>query len=76
MSESCESSLPETSFVQFFPVSSPDAAVRRWESAPRSLPIKHSFAAVAFLFGYLAAYIGAGFAAVMLLERAWSAIFN
>jgi len=50
--------------------------MRRWESAPKSLPMKRSFAAGAFLGIYLAAYIGVGFAGVALCEYVWSAIFQ
>ena len=50
--------------------------MRRWESAPKSLPMKRSFAAGVFLAIYLAAYIGVGFAGVALCEYVWSAIFQ
>ena len=49
---------------------------RRWESAPTHLPTKRSLAACAFLFGYVAAYIGVGFLGVSLIEHVWSAILR
>ena len=76
MSNPCESSLPGDEFTQFFPRRSREVVVRRWESAPKSLPMKRSFAAAAFLLVYLGAYIGLGFAGLALLDRAWSAVLN
>jgi len=76
MAEPYESALQETAFVQFLPPPPRDSVARRWESAPKNLPVKRSFAAGGFLLLYLAAYIGVGYAGVTLVEQAWSAIFR
>ena len=75
MGQPVESSLQQSGFVPLLPATSRDMVMRRWESAPKSISMKRSFAAGAFLAVYLAAYIGAGFAGVALCEYAWSAIF-
>ena len=76
MAEPYQSVLQETSFVQFLPTPSHDPVAKRWESAPRKLPMKRSVAAGGFLLLYLAAYIGVGYAGVALVEEVWSAIFR
>jgi len=76
MSQPCESGLQQSEFVPLLPATSRNVVMRRWESAPKSLPMKRSFAAGVFLAIYLAAYIGVGFAGVALCEYAWSVIFQ
>ena len=45
--------------------------------APRNqLSTKDSIAACAFLLSYVAAYLGIGFAGMLVVERVWLAIFR
>jgi hypothetical protein len=46
------------------------------EAALKSMSIKHSITACAFLLGYTALYLCVGFAAVLLVERAWLAVLE
>jgi hypothetical protein len=56
------------SFGRSFPVAT------GW-NIPSTKPSKvHSVKACAFLLGYLAAYLAAGYGAITIAERVWSAI--
>ena len=49
---------------------------RNSESAPKDLSMRHSVTACAVLLAYIAVYMCVGFAAVVLVARAWLAIFE
>jgi len=76
MSESYESSLPDSALISFLPESAPPAARRQWDPAPVTLSAKRSLGACAFLLFYVALYLGAGFAGVTVVERLWSALYQ
>ena len=76
MSEPFESSLRQPAFVNFVPAAPREAIERPWELAPVSLPVKRTIMAGAFLALYAAAYFGAGYATLTIIERAWSALLN
>jgi hypothetical protein len=46
------------------------------EPAPKSMSVRDSITACAFLLGYTALYLSVGFAAVFLVERAWLAVLE
>ncbi len=78
MSESYQypSTLQESAFMPFPPAQSRDVIRRAWESPAKKLPLKRSVMACAFFFVYLAAYLGVGYAGIVAVEYAWSAIFG
>jgi hypothetical protein len=46
------------------------------DPARKELSMKHSITACAVLLGYIAIYMCVGFAALVLVERAWLAVFE
>jgi hypothetical protein len=76
MAESCESTLQADALLPSLASRPQKLYLRRWESAPTNLPAKRTLAACGFLLAYTAVYIGAGFAAIALVEYAWAAIFG
>ena len=62
--------------IPLWPTGSSTTLARNSESARKGLSIRHSITACAVLLAYIAVYMCVGFAAVVLVARAWLAIFE
>jgi len=76
MNEPYESSLQSRAFVPVVPSGPVIRVERPWEDSPGKLSLKRSIAACGFLVFYLAAYLGAGYAGIVIVEKIWSLLFR
>ena len=72
MNQTCPASM-NVSHIPLWTSSLNATPTRDSEPALKSMSIKDSITACAFLLGYTALYLCVGFAAVLLVERAWLA---
>jgi hypothetical protein len=76
MSESLQSSFQNGTFIPLVSAR-PRVAIRRSrQPRPKSLPLKRSLAACAFLLLYLAAYMSVGYVGLSVVEKAWLTFFR
>jgi hypothetical protein len=65
----------QTSFLRrFFPARSNGPIETGWSVPESKSSVAHSVKACAFLLGYLAAYLAAGYGAIAVAERVWLAL--